>query len=239
MQGRKNLRCELCQAQSEGIFHSLDKSLLGEVNREKTARLYRRGEIIFQEGAPPLGVYCIHSGLAKLYKMGDGGEPLVIRLLVAGQIVGYRPMLSNEPYAATAEAVEDSVVCIIPSETLRRVLGKSKSLAFEMMARLSRELRVSEDQALSLAQSPARRRAAQLLISLHETLGRSKATHEVPVAVLQRKEMAQMIGVTPETFSRILSHFARHGLVRLTRDSIVLNNMTELERVASRHRAEA
>lgn len=233
MQSGTHLDCQVCEIRSEGIFRSLEKPLLGQLDREKTTHRFRRGEIIFQEGTPPLGVYCIQSGLAKLYKTGDGGEPLVIRLLGPGEIVGYRPMLSNEPYSASAAAVEDSTVCIIPRETVRRLFNKSRTLAYAMTARLSQDLRVSEDQALSLAQASARRRAAQLLVRLHETIGPSKGKHEVPLEVLQRKEMAQMIGVTPETFSRVLRDFCGHGLVRLTRHSIVLSDIPALKRIAS------
>lgn len=233
MLARKHLSCGVCQLRSEGVFRNLEAPLLGELDEEKTTHRFRRGGIIFQEGTPALGVYCIHSGLAKLYKTGDGGEPLVIRLLKPGEIVGCRPMLSDEPYAATAEAVADTTVCIIPRETLRRLLDQSKILTNELMARLARDLRVSEDQALSLAQTSARRRAAQLLVSLHDTFSETQETRGAPFAALQRKEMAQMIGVTPETFSRVLRLFADEGLLRLTRDSIVLEDLRRLERIAS------
>jgi CRP-like cAMP-binding protein len=103
-----------------------------------------------------------------------------------------------------------------------------------LMAKLARELRVSEEQLLEVSQEPVARRAARLLLWLadagHEPVGGAEKI-TVP---LRRNDMAQMVGTTAETFSRVLHDFARKGLIRVDRSSIALTSRQGLEKLAVR-----
>ncbi len=57
----------------------------------------------------------------KLFKTGRAGKRFLIRLLGPGELLGYRAIVADEPYAATAEAVVTTTVCTIEGETLSRV----------------------------------------------------------------------------------------------------------------------
>ncbi len=146
--------------------------------------------------------------------------------------MGYRALFANEPYAATAEAVETTTTCGIPKTTLFALLEKSPQLSFQILKKLSKELRTSEEKMLSLVQESVKQRTARLLLSFWEKSGgnlRIEAQIRVP---LLRKEMSQIIGTTPETFSRTLHHFAQRGIVRLTRSEIFLTNLEALQMLA-------
>lgn len=229
----KDLCCFDCGQQANTIFRSLPRSLLARLEREKTVHEYQRGQIIFYEGDQPFVLYCIYSGRVKLYKVGRKAEPYVIRLLGLGEIMGYRALLANEPYAATSEAVEPAIICTISKETLFDLLKKSPELTFSLLAKLIVELRTSEEQILSLVQESVRQRTARLLLSFLEG-GGEKNKKETRIEVpLSRNEMAQMVGTTPETFSRTLHYFAKRGILRLTRSEILLTNLSALEILAS------
>jgi CRP/FNR family transcriptional regulator len=170
----------------------------------------------------------------KLYKTGSRSEDHVLRILGPGDTFGYRPLLASEPFAATAEAIDEAEICAMPRQVLMDLLEKSPSLAFEIMSRLSRELRISEDQLMNLAQRSVRQRAAQLLLMLAEGCGKEGENGISITLPLQRKDMAQMIGTTPETFSRTLHELAEQNLILLTRSQIVIRDQDALAHVAKR-----
>lgn len=224
------IHCAICGQRALGVFCGLAARHIEILDREKTVYEYDRGQTLFYEGHRASLVYSIYSGRVRLFKIGRKDEETTIRLLGPGDIVGYRAMLANEPYAATAEAVEASTVCAISQETIFSLLRQSPELAFEMLARLARELRTSEDQLISLLQESVKQRTARLLLWLSKKSGSSGSDSiDIP---LRRKELAQMVGATPETLSRTLRQFADRGLIELTRSKILIRNALPLQRLA-------
>jgi CRP/FNR family transcriptional regulator len=229
MPGRDlKVQCQFCQARVQGFFCNLDRCQVDQLDEAKTFQHFTRGQTIYYEGSPPLAVYCIHSGTVKLYKTGDQGEPYVTHLLRAGDMIGYASMLAEEPHAATAEALEDTAVCVIPRGSLLSLLEESKPLAIQIMTRLARELRGSQDQIVAVAQLPVRQRLAQLLLYLNE----DEAERKRPPVQLLRREMAQMIGTTPETLSRELRHLVDSSLIETSRAEIRVRNRKKLRKIA-------
>ncbi|MBD3232187.1 MAG: cyclic nucleotide-binding domain-containing protein [candidate division Zixibacteria bacterium] len=232
MPERYKLSCPVCQIRSRGIFTHLEGDNLSKLDLEKSVKKLRKGQIIFHEDTPALAIYCIHSGRVKLYKLGDKGEEQVIRLLGAGTIIGYRALLAQELFAATAEAVEETVVCVIPKDTILALIANSPEQALELMRLLSIELRISEEQLLQRTQESVRQRTARLILFLYEGVETdTKDNGMIPIPI-SRKEMSQMIGTTPETLSRILRRFVSDGLITLYRDGIRINNLPQLKKIA-------
>lgn len=225
--------CAICENRPNGIFCDLAGPQLARLEREKTSHIYQPGNVIFYEGNPPFAFYCIFSGLIKLYKTNKKGDEYIIRLLRAGDIVGYRPIFENEEYAATAQAVETCVVCTIRKDTLTALIRESPELAMRFLAKMAYELRISEEQMLAFAQDTVRRRTARVLLFLMQVdQNTSNTAAELSVPLL-RREIAQMIGTSPETLSRTLRSFAEKGILRLTRNTIYITRLSTLQTLAS------
>lgn len=224
--------CDICGHRAQGIFCNLVGSHLARLDREKTVHEYQRGQVIFYEGNPPLGIYCICSGRVKLYKMGREVKPQVIRLLGPGEIMGYRALLANEPCSTTAQAIETATICVISKQTLFDLVKELPELAFRLLAKLGHELGVAEEQMMHLTQESVRQRTARLLLFLLEG-SRNKQERETQIKVpFLRREMAEMIGTTPESLARTLRNFAQRGLILLKSSQIYVNNLGALEKVA-------
>jgi CRP-like cAMP-binding protein len=224
--------CTVCGSEAKSVFCALAGGHLERLDREKSVRTYERGEAVFYAGNPPLAVYCVYSGRIKLYKTGRRGEEQVIRLLGAGEMTGYRALLANEPYAATAEAIERTVVCTISRQTLLTLVRESPDLALALLARMAQELRRSEDSMVSRTEDSVRIRAARLLLMLSGDQDRGLTSPAQISVPLRRAEMAQMIGTTPETLSRTLHGFASRGWLALSRVDIVVLDFAALRRIA-------
>jgi CRP-like cAMP-binding protein len=225
-------RCGKCRPRASGLFGALSDPHTIKLDQEKAAHEYERGQVIFYEGTPPLAIYCIHSGIVKLYKSGKNGTHIMIRILGPGEVIGYRALLANEPYAATAEAVDTTTVCTITRNTIDGLLKSDPKLILRLLSQLAAELRVSEDQMVSRMQEPVRQRTARFLLWLRESFrDRSRRTDAIGVP-LHREEMAQMIGTTPETFSRTLRGLSREKVIMYDRKSISILKPRVLRRLA-------
>jgi CRP-like cAMP-binding protein len=208
-----HLSCKTCGHRPEGIFCSIVGAHLEALDSIKSVHNYRRGEIIFYEGNPSLAVYCVYTGRVKLLKAGRKGTEEAIRLLGPGEIFGYRALVANEPYAATAQAVEPSTVCAIPRDGFLDLLRRDCDIALRLLSRLARELRISEEQMISRSQDSVARRTAAFLLSIFSgALGDLQDGSKMTIP-LTRIEIAQIIGTSPETLSRTLKELNNKGII--------------------------
>ena len=220
--------CITCESRSFGVFCALDESGLEEFNRNKTTNTYKKSQIIFYEGNNAFGLYCIYSGRVKLYKTGTDGRQQIVRIAGPGDIVGYRSLFVDEPYHATAEALEDAVICCLDKNSFFPVLAKHPELALTIIKKLAAELRSAEDLATSIAQKSVRERMAELLLMLKETYGKPTKRGVLIDLELTREEMGEMIGMTQETAIRLLSEFKKDGFVDVQERSITILNSKAL-----------
>jgi CRP-like cAMP-binding protein len=220
-----------CANGTRGFFCCITGPHLEQIERRKVERHFERGETVFREGDPADAVHCIQRGVVKLYKLGPDGEELVIRLLGAGDIMGYRPLLANDAFAATARVLEATTVCTFEREFLFNLLRDSPDLAMHIMKKLASELRVSEDQMMSRIVEHVAQRTARFLLWLLET--RAESDHHAQFeSALRREDMAMVIGTTPETLSRVLHDLERREIVGLSRKAIRIREPARLRLLA-------
>lgn len=205
---------------------------MDDITRQKVCNLYRKGQVLFNEGAYPFGVYCINSGKIKLSHLGDDGKEQITRLLKAGDIIGYRALLSGDRYNGSAVVLEDAHVCFIPRELFLHALKTDPTLAFEMMKLLSDELKQAELKVTHLAQKPVRERLAETLLFIQETYGYEGDNKTLNVR-LSREEIANLVGTATESTIRLLSEFKRDGILDLDGKKIKVLDVKELVKTAN------
>jgi CRP-like cAMP-binding protein len=219
------LDCTACKSRLLGVLCKLDKPGLEECNEHKSTNLYPKGQVIFYEGNQAYGLYCIFAGRVKLYKVGVDGRQQIVRIAGPGDLLGYRSLFAGEPYAATAETIEDATICCIDRNAFFPLLSKNPELSLSIIKKLARELREAEDLATSIAHRSVRERMAELLLMLKQTYGKPEKAGVKIDLQLSREEMAEMIGVTQETAIRLLSDFRKEGLIEVKdRDITVLDS---------------
>jgi len=208
-----------CVNGTRGFFCCITGPHQQSIERRKVEHTFERGAIVFHEGERAHAVHCIQRGVVKLYKLGPEGEELVIRLLGPGDIMGYRPLLADDLFAATARVLEETTVCTFNREFLFKLLRESPELAMHIMKKLASELRVSEDQMVSRIVENVPQRTARFLLWLFDAkrLAEDRTPYE---SALRREDMAMVIGTTPETLSRILHELERRKILDLSRKSI-------------------
>jgi CRP/FNR family transcriptional regulator len=196
----------------------------------KVCRAYRRGEIIFHEGDPCRGVYCVETGLVGIRKVdSEGNTALLERMGFPGATLGYRPYLAGEPHRGSAEALENSVICFVDGVTVKRLLEHNPGLGLQFLERTARALGEAEEAYFQSLTLTARTRFAHLLVVLKERYGTTaedgSLTLELPMA---RRDLAAMIGARPESMSRIIRKLNDDGIARFSGRTVEVPSVRRL-----------
>lgn len=195
------------------ILKHFSKEELAELSHEKKIISFKKGDLLIEEGATPKGIYYIDKGTAKMFKLGFNGKEQILRFIKNGDILGYRSILSKQPYGASATAMEDTEACFIPEKFFIKVLEHHPKLAFDILRRISEDLGESAQTITFLAQKTVRERLAEVLLLLEKKLGTDKDGF-IKIS-LTREEMANLIGTATESAIRLISEFKTDNLIEV------------------------
>lgn len=216
MSGKKdhNISCETCSSRDKGIFCKLSELDLEEINKNKVTNVYKKGQTLFFQGNPPYGLYCMSSGKVKVSKIGNDGKESIVRIAVAGDILGHRSLFTSDYYTATATALESSTICFIDKKYIHKAIEENPLISMNIIEKLCVDLGVAEKKVASLFQKNVRERLAELLLLLKESYGEEEAEGRWKLNIkLTREEMASMIGVANETLIRFMTEFKDEKLI--------------------------
>ena len=230
MKSHRTPECHNCDTRQQGIFCELDTAAAKELDQRKISNIYKKGQVIFYEGNQSFGMYCVSKGHVKLYKTGIDGKQQILRVAGPGDVLGYRALLANEPYQATAEAIEEVEICSLDKNSFSQVLKKEPSLAMNLIKKLAQELGTAENLATSIAQKSVRERMAELLLSLARAYGEGDGSR-ISLS-LTREELGNMIGVTQETSIRLISDFKEENLIEVKGREICIVDAERLADIA-------
>jgi len=132
-------------------------------------------------------------------------------------------MLANEQYQETAEATEDTSLCLLPKEPLEELLNKYPEVANQFIRLLANNILNKEEQLLQLAYHSVRKRMSGVLLRLLKTEGGS---NQISVS---RDNLAAMAGMATETVSRILSDFKEEKLIERKASQIIVLDHSKLQ----------
>lgn len=224
--------CNECDFHSLSVFCNLNQDSFKVLEKEKTSLKYKKGSVLFHEGAYPTGVYCIQHGKVKVTVTGDMGREQIVRLARRGDLLGYRAVLGGDKLSASATTLEDSIICFIPKEDFIQIIKSSPEFALDMLRVLSNDVKRSDETITHMAQKPVRERTAEAILLLMDTYGFAADGCTIDVS-LSREEVANIIGTAMETAVRFLNEFKKDKIIDLIGKQIVVLNKNELVHVAN------
>ena len=192
--------------------------------------LFSRGKQIYTETSHISGCYLVHEGTLKVYKTGYDGKEQIIRFAKPGDLIGFRSVLTNEPACTTAETLEESILCFIPSEFLIHLFKTNGNFAMALMQITCRELEEANTYLTDIAQKTVRERLAEVLLNLYNEFGTDSS--EYINILLTREELANIVGTATESVIRLLSEFKEDKLIYLSGRKIRLLDLAKLSRLA-------
>lgn len=224
--------CSICGVRPDIFSENMNPEAIAIMSMKKNCRKFKKGQIIFHEGQRAGGLHCISAGKVKLFKTSYEGKEQIVRLCKPGEILGYRAVIGDQPYAASATALEEVQMCMIPREEFFKHVENNPKMALNLIKFLSNELSIAEKRMMNLAQKSVRERLAETLIILKETYGFDNDDKTIAIT-LSREDIANITGTATETVIRLLADFKKEGLIETSGKKIAILNTRELINVGN------
>jgi CRP/FNR family transcriptional regulator len=192
-----------------------------------------RGELIFQEGMPASGIYLICRGKVKLVQQTpDRRKKQILKILGTGDLLGEETFFAGGRHTTYARALEPTQLYFFSGEDFLDFLKRHPEMALKLLERLAQELKACQRMLVELAYERGEERLARLLLELSRKFGVREGEACLIDLRLSRTELAELLGLRPETTIRILSRWRAKGIVALKRQRLVILNEHRLSALA-------
>ncbi|MCG8564078.1 MAG: Crp/Fnr family transcriptional regulator [Desulfobacterales bacterium] len=190
--------------------------------------VHKKGELIFREGDRAHGLYMVATGKIKVFKVSFEGKEQILHIYGPGHTFGEVPVFEGKHFPASSMALEKSEILYLPRDKFVDLIAQVPALSMNMLADLSRRLREFTVQVenLSLKEVPARLAAYVITLS-QEQENDTQVT--LPISKVQ---LANLIGTTPETLSRILKKMGDAGYIEVQTKDIIINDFDGLSELS-------
>lgn len=221
-------KCEDCDHRGDGFFCDLHISNLRIVESLKITNAYPKGTTLFMEGQPSNGVYILCQGKVKLSTCSKDGKIIILHIAEPGEVLGLSAAVSDAIHNATAEVIEPCQVNFVRNDDFLEFLQKNTEACFSALKQLSKDYNTAYLQICSLGLSNS---VADKLARLF--LGWCKAASDDGDRVRLKmsythEEIAEMIGTSRETVTRLLKTFRDKNLITLKGSDLIIHDKTKL-----------
>jgi len=223
--------CQGCEVRSRAICGVLDCSNLAQFKSLGWTLRLVPGQTLFHEGDPATRVFTLTKGTLKLYKLLPDGRRQVTGFTHSGDFLG---MSVDDEHAFSAEALEDAQLCWFPRNRFDEFVEMHAPMERELYRMAAHELAAARDQMVLLGRKTASERLASFILLLarraEQIPGRPSDLVRLPMS---RSDIADYLGLTKETVSRVFSSFRRDQLIRLrATDEVEIVDCRGLEQLA-------
>jgi CRP/FNR family transcriptional regulator, nitrogen oxide reductase regulator len=185
---------------------------------------------IFSDGDPARAVFVLLSGRVKMTQRSPSGEEIILRVKGTGEVVGALGFASGSQHGLTAHALEPCRMLAWDVGTFERFLAQFPGLRRNVLYVLAEGLRTIEERFLQLATEQVAPRLARMLTRLLEQ--NDLAARTGGSIELSREELAQMIGTSVFTVSRLLSEWEKRDIIQAQRRGVRVKKPRALSALA-------
>ncbi|HEX8196142.1 MAG TPA: Crp/Fnr family transcriptional regulator [Pyrinomonadaceae bacterium] len=222
-------RCLNCEFRAGNYFCHLPPPVLQLFESLKITNSYPKGAKIFMEGQLSNGIYMLCQGRVKLSTCSKDGKVIVLRIAEPGEVLGMSAAVSNSAYKATAEVLESCQVNFVRKDDFLRFLEHNGEASLSAVRQLSRNYHAAHAQIrlFGLSTSVADK-LAKLLLEWCERKGGAEYNVLLNISYTH-EELAEMIGTSRETVTRILKDFRERDLITIKGSSLIVLDKARLE----------
>ena len=225
--------CLACPHSEERLFCNLSEPAVKSLAAITSSAAYPKGATLFVEGRPARGVFILCNGRVKLSTSSADGKTLILRISEPGEVLGLPATVTGKSYELTADIIEPAQANFIARNDFLNFLRENGDAALRVAQQLCEtyHLAISEMRTIGLSHS-ASEKLARFLLEWTANCPEEKGQVRIKMT-LTHEEIAQMIGSSRETVTRLLADFRRKQLVQVVGSTLILRSKTDLEAIVN------
>ncbi|WP_308367307.1 MULTISPECIES: fumarate/nitrate reduction transcriptional regulator Fnr [unclassified Microbulbifer] len=229
------VRCGDCAVKSLCLPAGLPESDIARLERvTRMKKVVKEGDCVYRAGDPFTGLYAIRSGSFKSAMIASDGDTQVTHFALPGELLGL-DAYSKRSHPSYAEALEDSCVCVLPFTQLETLAQNIPTLQRYIYGIFSEELRSENEILMLLGKRSAETRLAALLINISSRYARRGYSSSRFLLSMPRTDIANYLGLTAETVSRLFSRFQKQKLIEVKGREVKILDLIGLSELAGTH----
>ena len=215
------------------IFYSLSDLEIKKITDVVHHKLFKKGEMIIEEGDISTSLYIIHSGKVKLSKLTIQGKEQIVHLLTTGDFFGESNLFHDDMVMnLSCHALEDTKICVLNKQDFDHIMLSNPDISFKLLKTITKRLSHTEDLARTLATKDPEVRIADMLIEFCEKFGTEHQNTVLITLPITREEISSYVGLTRETISRKLAKLADKDILTLIGNKqILIHNKGKLQSI--------
>ena len=221
--------CLDCLGRTDRPFCNLNRKTMESLEEIKFTSVYPRGALLFVEEEQPRGVFILCSGRVKLTTSSSEGKKLILKIVQPGEVLGLSSAILGKPYEVSAETIEPSQVNFIKRTDFIGFLNGHTEACMRAAEQLSQKYQMAQREIRSLGLSASTsEKLAKLLLDWCEDGQHINGGVRLKV-VLTHEEIAQMLGTTRETITRLLSDLKKKGMIDIKGSTVMITDHKRLQ----------
>jgi CRP/FNR family transcriptional regulator, dissimilatory nitrate respiration regulator len=208
-------------------FSDFSPDLLKLIAQTATRQTYQPEQFVFMEGEPCLGLYVVQKGWLRAVKSNPSGREHVVRYVGPGDTFNEIGVLSGGVNWISVEALEPSVLIVIPRQAVLDLIDEHPALAKAIIQSLAGRILHAMNMIVELSLHSVEGRLAKFL------LDQAQGDYVKRKKWATQAAIASYLGTVPVVINRAFRSFIEAGLIDLERDRIHILNTQELKRIAS------
>lgn len=223
--------CQACEVRNKAVCGVLGCADLARFKNLGWSLTLMPGQPLFHEGEPATRVFTLTKGTIKLYKLLADGRRQVMGFMHPGDVLG---ISVEDEHAFTAEALEHSQLCWFPRDRFDKFVDHHGSMERELYRVAAHELAAAQQQLVLLGRKTATERVASFILHLAKRAERLPGSDGRFVDLpMSRSDIADYLGLTKETVSRVFSALRHARVIRLRAiDKVEIVDQSALEQRA-------
>ncbi len=197
------------------LFNDFSEDLKTWLGDRMEKRTFKKGELLFSQGDPVLGIFVHLGGLAKIIQKDEHGKIEFSRLVLPGDSSGHRSLFIENSYKGSAEVLSENLEAVyIRLEDVSFLLSKSLLFTKNIIIKISTELSRSEEDHVSKNKKSVRGRIANLILELCENYAdQVNGQQYVIKSEISKREIAKILLISNETVIRVMSEMKQEKII--------------------------
>ncbi|HYX52197.1 MAG TPA: Crp/Fnr family transcriptional regulator [Candidatus Limnocylindrales bacterium] len=221
--------CITCPARAQREFCNVSAGALEQLQKSKSTSVYPTGTLLYIEGQAPRGVFILCNGRAKLYTSSKQGKVIILKVAQPGEVLGVEAALGNREHEETAELLESCQVNFMSSKDFMSYISANTEAALKTAAQLTADCRAAQEGIRCMGLSGSVEEKLARLLAGWAAGANAEGRFKMPY---KHEEVAQMIGSTRETVTRILGNLKRKKVIEVRGATVILKDLDKLKELA-------